>query len=676
MKIRSKALLASTLALGLSLAGNGFTQPLLAQESASGESVADTAARFGVRASVLDISLSPSGTKIAWIAPGPEHTEVVKVYDMTSGAGVQTVVSNTEKSGDVSSCEWATDERLICQIYGMGSDGTGTLIPYSRLFAMNADGSDPQQISDRRSYRALGFNQDGGNIVALDVAGEDGRILMTKNYVKEFSTGTRLANEKEGLGVDEIDIRNGRRRVEEQPDVGAIHYVADETGRLRLKVRAQYDANYRLTGDYTYLYRDAESDRWREFENIRIDGEPVEDFEPIAVDAERGTAFGFADKNGFEALAEVPLSDPGAGKMLLARDDVDVDGLIRIGRQRRVVGASYATEKRAIAYFDTELAKLAKDLGAALPNQPLINVVGASADESRLLIIASSDTDPGTVYLYDKSTRQLEQLLAMREYLVDRQMGRMTPVSFPASDGTAIPGYLTLPPGSEGKNLPAIVLPHGGPSARDYWGFDWIVQFFTARGYAVLQPNYRGSSGYGEAWYGKNGFQSWDVAIGDVNDAGRWLVSEGIADPDKLAIAGWSYGGYAALQSQVVAPDLYKAVVAIAPVTDLGYLRNDSRKYTSSEIVEDFIGAGAHIEAGSPRRHPERFMAPVAMFHGTLDLNVDVRHSREMADALEDAGKRVSYSEYEGLQHDLGDSNARAEMLEKIDTFLSSALGK
>ena len=290
------------------------------------------------------------------------------------------------------------------------------------------------------------------------------------------------------------------------------------------------------------------------------------------------------------AKAIASLDTLSAGRVIMAREDADVDSFIRIGRQRRVVGGSFATEKRAIEYFDEELAKLAASLGKALPNQPLINIVGASADENRLLIVASSDTDPGTVYLYDKSKRRLEQLLAVREFLVDRPMGKMTPITFPAADGTEIPGYLTLPAGSDGKGLPAVVLPHGGPAARDEWGFDWIVQFFTARGYAVLQPNYRGSSGYGEAWFGRNGYQAWETAVGDVNSAGRWLVSQGIADAGKMAIVGWSYGGYAALQSQVADPSLYKAVVAIAPVTDLEYLRSDARRYTNFELRDRQLG--------------------------------------------------------------------------------------
>jgi dipeptidyl aminopeptidase/acylaminoacyl peptidase len=190
----------------------------------------------------------------------------------------------------------------------------------------------------------------------------------------------------------------------------------------------------------------------------------------------------------------------------------------------------------------------------------------------------------------------------------------------------------------------------------------------------VLQPNYRGSSGYGEAWYGRNGFKAWEVAIGDVNDAGRWLVSEGIAVPDKLAIAGWSYGGYAALQSQVLDPALFKAVVAIAPVTDLGFLIADARDYTNSRLVRDYVGEGPHVASGSPRRHAERFAAPVALFHGTRDLNVDVRHAQAMERALKEAGKSVTYREYADLQHGLDDSEARAEMLADIGRFLDEVL--
>lgn len=218
-------------------------------------------------------------------------------------------------------------------------------------------------------------------------------------------------------------------------------------------------------------------------------------------------------------------------------------------------------------------------------------------------------------------------------------------------------------------------MPHGGPSARDEWGFDWLAQYFANRGYAVLQPNFRGSAGYGNDWFQTNGFQSWNVAIGDVNDAGRWLISEGIADPSRLAVVGWSYGGYAALQSGVVDPDLYKAVVAIAPVADLGDWRDEFRRFTNAAVMRDYVGTGPHIAAGSPARHAEAIKAPVLLFHGEMDRNVSVRQSRLMRDRLRDAGKRVELVEFSGLDHQLQDSEARVRMLRRSDEFLRQALG-
>ncbi len=169
-----------------------------------------------------------------------------------------------------------------------------------------------------------------------------------------------------------------------------------------------------------------------------------------------------------------------------------------------------------------------------------------------------------------------------------------------------IPAYLTLPPGSaDPHGLPAIVLPHGGPSARDTWGFDWLAQFFAARGFAVLQPNYRGSAGYGDAWFEHNGFKSWDIAVGDVVAAGHWLVHEGIADPSKLGIVGWSYGGYAALQSADVEAGLFKAIIAIAPVTDLAALKEEHRWWSDFRLVSAFVGDGPHMREGSPIFHAD-----------------------------------------------------------------------
>ncbi|OGS55784.1 MAG: peptidase S9 [Erythrobacter sp. RIFCSPHIGHO2_12_FULL_63_10] len=644
--------------------------------AAMAQTVQEAAEAFGARQSVLDISISPSGTKIAIIAPSGGSGEAIRVVDLAGNAVPRAILVNSDIRDDISYCDWMSEDRLVCGIF-VAENSAGMLLGFTRLVIVNADGSGHKFLSRSLGSRALGISQDGGDVIALEIADRPGKILMTREFVPEMTTGSLTASKAEGLGVEEVDVADLRRRRVEQPNRDATRYIADDSGRVRVMVRHPFDSAGRLGPKRFYYYRTADSNKWLDIESVEVDAQTRVGFVPVAVDAATNRAFGFDEHNGFDALFTFALDGTGRRELIVGRNDVDVDRLIRIGRRNRVVGASYATEKRQVQYIDPELAALAKGLAAVLPGKPLVDIVDASADENQLLIVASSDVDPGMSYIYDKQSRQLAELLPIRNELVGRKLGAMHPVSIPAADGTVIPGYLTLPPGvADAQGLPAIVLPHGGPSARDEWGFDWLVQFFTARGYAVLQPNYRGSSGYGTAWFGRNGFQAWKTAIADVNDAGRWLVSQGIADPERMAVVGWSYGGYAALQSQVLDQQLYKAIVAIAPVTDLERLREDARPFTNFSLVDRFIGQGPHVKAGSPAQHASEFAAPVMLVHGTFDQNVDVQQSRLMKQRLESAGKRVRYLEFKDLDHSLSDSDARTKMLMEIDGFLTASLAR
>ena len=262
-----------------------------------------------------------------------------------------------------------------------------------------------------------------------------------------------------------------------------------------------------------------------------------------------------------------------------------------------------------------------------------------------------------------------------RPELEGRTLASVKPITITAADGTAIPAYLTLPPGKPAKGLPAVVLPHGGPSSRDEWGFSWLAQFLAARGYAVLQPQYRGSAGFGDTWLNDNGFKNWRTSIGDITTSTKWLAAQGIADPDRTAILGWSYGGYAALQSAATEPSLYKAVIAIAPVTDLAMLKNDFRDFTIKEIVEKEVGSGPHVAEGSPLRHAADFRVPVLLVHGDLDTNVKIAHSEKMDAALKAAGKQSELLTFKGLNHQLDDSDARTQMLTRIGELLERTIG-
>lgn len=633
----------------------------------------DASQRFGAREAVQQISLSPDGKKVAFI----QATEGRGSALFVGGADIELkpILSSSGNPERLTHCRWSTNTRLVCGIYFI-IDNVGIITGFTRMITLNADGSDLKQLSARESSRALGRMYDGGGVIDWLGEADGGSVLMTRDFVPESTTGSILGGQRSGLGVERVNTSTLKRSRIEAPANGIVEYISDGHGTIRVKgMQPSTNTGY-LGNRIIYDYRRANDRDWQPLSTVTLSGNGLSTgFEPYAVDRDLDVVYGFDSANGRKALYKIALDGTMKREMVIARPDVDIDNVVSIGRRGRIVGVSYATDRRQVEFFDPQLKALGASLSKALPNLPLISFVDASADESVLLLFAGSDVDPGRFYLYDKASRKLSEILPVRPQLAKTALTKMKPISFRAADGTQIPAYLTLPAGSSDKKLPAIVMPHGGPGARDEWGFDWLAQFYAARGYAVLQPNFRGSAGYGEAWFQKNGFQSWRTAIGDINDGGRWLQSEGIAAAGKIAIVGWSYGGYAALQSAVLDPDLFKAIVAIAPVTDLESLRHASRHYTNFKLVDAYIGLGPHVRQGSPAQNIARVKAPVLLFHGDIDGNVPVGQSRTMASRLKDAGKAVEYVEYRGLDHALEDNVARNEILDKSDAFLRAALG-
>jgi acetyl esterase/lipase len=641
--------------------------PVLGQD---GQSVA---AKFGALESVAQMSLSPDGAHIAYISPLANSGSALNVISVSEGTPRPILAAGKDEK--LRFCNWVSNERLACWLR-QTMEGGGQILGFSRVLAINVDGSKIVQLSARVSESSLYGMQFGGNILSYDLPGKPNAVLMARQFVPEKATGSIIQRNAQGLGVEEVDSVSLGRRVVEAPRRSANSYIADSSGAVRIMgLRDSNEESGYAQDSESYLYRQPGSNEWKPLSVVKDDANGhSQGFMPVAVDAGKNLAYGFDDHGGRQALYSVLLDGSGKKELVFSRPDVDVDDLVTIGRKDRVIGAGYATDRRRIEIFDPQMKQVRGSLAKALPQSPMISIIDATEDENKLLILAQSDTNPGTFYLLDRGAHKMAQVLPVRAELAGLQLAEQKAISFPAADGTMIPAYLTLPPGSSGKNIPAIVMPHGGPSARDEWGFDWLSQFFAARGYAVLQPNYRGSAGYGEQWFMNNGFQSWRTAIGDVNDAGRWLQKEGIAAPGKLAIVGWSYGGYAALQSAVLDPDLYKAIVAVAPVTDLDLLRNQYLNFTSYRLVDAEIGRGPHVEQGSPARNAARFKAPVLMFHGDKDENVRVDESRLMKDRLAGAGKRVEYIEFPGLDHYLADPTARTRLLSTSDAFLRKEL--
>jgi dipeptidyl aminopeptidase/acylaminoacyl peptidase len=597
-----------------------LVSPALAQ----GNKPFDAALAFGARQSVADLSLSPDGMTVAYVAPSQGLGSALYTLRLDNNAKAKPVVVASGKPERLSDCHWVSNDRLACTIYGVTRSPHG-LLPFTRLIAVNADGSNLKPLSTQANLYTRGLQLGGGMIIDW-LPDQDGSVLMCRNYLPDDHTGSHIASTALGLGVDLLDTRTLASHTVEPPRRDAAGYLSDGRGTVRIMGLDVRGPGEQETGIIAYYYRTPDSRDWRKLGDYNYADRSG--FAPQAVDHDRNIAYGFKKKDGRQALYSVALDGSMQEELIFSRPDVDIDGLIRIGRRDRVVGVSYATDYRAGVYFDPEIDRVATSIAKALPSQSKVWIADSSVDEKKLLLFSASDEDPGVYYLLDRQSHHLDTFLVAREELEGVKLAKVKPITYPAGDGTSIPGYLTLPPSVEtAKGLPAIMMPHGGPSARDEWGFDWLAQFYAARGYAVLQPNFRGSTGYGDAWYRQNGFRSWPTAIGDVLDAGRWLVAQGIADPGQLAIVGWSYGGYAALQAAVTDAAVFKAVVAIAPVTDLNELRSDEGDWSDYDLVSAAIGQGPLVRAGSPAQNADKIKVPVLLFHGALDRNVPIAQS-------------------------------------------------
>lgn len=648
--------------------------------SAQGNSTLERdAIAFGTREAVYNVDLSPDGRMAVFVGGGPGRTTIIYLADLADGSAKPISYSKGEPES-FKWCGFVSNSRLACRFTAIlpaekaNLTTANGLISASRLVSLGIDGKDMKQLGQQASSYDVGLRQFDGSIIDWRPGGTENEVLMTRLFLPEGhrDTASNIHRTKRGIGVVKVNAKTLGFSVVEQPRDAVSTWMSDGLGQVRLLGIAEFSAETYTTGRTRYSYRPPNSRDWKPLTEFVKD----EDFQPLAIDASINSLYALRKRNGRMALTKIELGTAPVETLVAENPKVDIDNVVRSANGQRVIGYTYAEDYRHTRFFDPEYKSLSEALSKALPDNPDVSFVAGSNDGSKMLVFAGSDRDPGRYYLFDKTTKSLGEVIKVRPDLAGRQLARVKPITYTAADGTQIPAYLTLPPGKQAKSLPAVVLPHGGPSSRDEWGFDWLPQFLAARGYAVIQPQYRGSGGFGDAWLAQNGFKGWRTSIGDVSAAARYLATQGIADSSRIAIVGWSYGGYAALQSAATEPSLYKAAVAIAPVTDLGLLKSETIDSSAHKEAADFIGSGPHLAEGSPLKQARSIQAPVLLVHGDLDLNVGVAHSRQMQQALRGAGKESEFLAFQGLDHQLEDSNARAQMLLKIGQLLERTIGR
>lgn len=524
-----------------------------------------------------------------------------------------------------------------------------------------------------RVYRVASVGRIGGKIIPL--AAESGG-QNAANVVWSATDGTPhillgvqndiYSNSREFWPeIRDYDVSTGKSRtvIVSRPDV--MDYYADASGSVRMG----YGYN-RESRTAKLVYRSSGKGNFSQLETANYRKDEELSFPALFLPGP-DQALTVADPDGFDALYELDLQTLKRGKKLFGVAGYDVGGLIESPGGGSVIGVYTKEDRARIHWLDPVLAQTQAEIDKAVGAG---NALITSWDRKmeRLLVRIGGPDQAGAYYVYNRAIGgSMARLAYIDESFKSQKFAPVSTIRFKARDGLEMSAVLTLPKNREAKSLPLILLPHGGPQSRDSERWDWWVQFLAWRGYAVVQPNYRGSTGFGtelvEKGYGEWGLKMQD----DLNDAVTHLANAGVIDPKRVCIAGGSYGGYAAMRAAQRDGSLFRCAISYAGVSDLGALaRYDAQSLLGAEYRASLKEKAPDFDAVSPLRHPEEFSAPILIMHGKLDLRVPVKQSRDMAAKLKSAGKTYRYVEQPLGDHHFSRTEDRQQFLEEMDAFL------
>ncbi|MCA1714799.1 MAG: S9 family peptidase, partial [Gammaproteobacteria bacterium] len=471
--------------------------------------------------------------------------------------------------------------------------------------------------------------------------------------------------------VEKMDVYSGRRTPVVRVPVRRARFVTDNNGVVRFAIGADTDNSVKL------YYRAGDGSDWKlindEASSGRIEA-------ALGFSADNRTAYLQVEHaNGPDAIVAMDVAS-GTRKEILRDNDTDPYGIIYQPGTSVPVGAVFMDGKPRTEFFDkaNPTARLYRSLEAAFAGEAPV-ITSSSVDGKLTLVQTDSDRNPGDFYVFDTIAKKADHLIARRDWFDPEKMAATRPISFDARDGMRIHGYLTLPPGSDGKRLPMVVNPHGGPFTDfDTWGFGSEPQLLAAAGYAVLQVNFRGSPGYGRA-FSQAGAREWGGKMqDDLTDATRWAIQQGIADGGRICIYGASYGAYASLMGVAKEPALYKCAVGYVGVYDLPtmYTHGDTPQSGSGKTyLREWLGERETLAAVSPNRIADRIKVPVFLAAGGEDERAPIEHSKMMERALIKAGVPVETLYYDTEGHGFYQEKHRREYYTRLLAFLARHIG-
>lgn len=584
-------------------------------------------------------NISPDGKFISFLAP----------YENRMNIHVQAVGSNkvtrltSETDRDIAGYFWANNKRLLYLRDNGGDENFA-------LYGVDLNGKNPRCLTCFEKVRTQ---------IIDDLEDQPDFVIVG-------------LNKRSPMVFDpyRLNIVTGEMTMLAENPGNIQGWMTDHEGKLRVATAIVDGVNTQL------LYRSDESQEFRPILTTSF----KESVSPAFFTFDNKKLYATSNLGRDKSAAVVFDPETATETEVLYQNDTYDLSSISYSRKRKVItAASFVSWKRERHFFDEQTKKLFQRLEQLLPGYE-ISLSASDKSETVYIVRTYSDRSLGSYFTYDSNKDKLTKIQEVSPWLNEDHMAEIKPVSYRARDGFIIHGYLTLPKGVEPKNLPVVVNPHGGPWARDNWGFNPEVQFLANRGYAVLQMNFRGSTGYGRAFL-EAGFRQWGLSMQtDITDGVYWLILQGIADPKRIAIYGASYGGYATLQGLVADPLLYAAGVDYVGVSNLFTFMKTIPPYWKPmlDMMYEMVGNPekdkAQFEATSPALNADRILAPLFVAQGAKDPRVNIAESDQIVEALRKRGVDVEYMVKENEGHGFRNEENRFDFYRAMERFLDKHL--
>jgi dipeptidyl aminopeptidase/acylaminoacyl peptidase len=626
---------------------------------------------FGRVPALGAVALSPNGQWVAWLDNSGD-APMIEIFDLKKRATLKRVGAPTDVK--LRGLDWADDEiLLIHSSVGKAMAFREPMIEWHRTVAMDVRTGKSHMLlhGDYPTYYVT-----GSTLLALHTS-KPKRVVMSSwgysdaNYRQE--TGSHIAGGRKDEGwtynLYEVDTLSGAGRLLEQGTPFTDEWVVDANGEAA--ARGEWDAKRHR---YTIVHR--RNGRWNEIFAGEVAVAP--DLLGMSRDGSAVLMTAFLDR-AYMGMWRVPVDGTGP-QLMFGEDGRDIVHVVSDPYSREVLGVWTGGVRPELHWLDEQAGKRARMLLKAFPGKQA-HTVGRTADNTLALLSVGSHAAPSVYYLVDFKRGAADIVGEEYPALVDVLSGEVRDLIYKARDGYEVPAYLTLPPATTAAKLPMVVLPHGGPESHDSRTFDFVAQFLASRGYAVLQPQFRGSTGFGAA-HRKAGYRQWGKLMqDDVTDGVRAMIDQGIADPQRVCIAGFSYGGYAALAGAAFTPELYACAISVNGVSDLLGMLGHERRLTGDEsdrlaYWKEHIGtiSSPDVTAKSPARAASNVRAPVLLMHGKADSVVPIEQSQRMIKAL--GGAPHQLIELPGEDHWLSRSATRIRVLAEMERFLGKHLAK